>query len=223
MNPVRLQIIRDGTVSPPRLSHALPVALHNIVPEGSYSDFCNKINSLLCLAAADNKIRANSSIWLKCGIACLSLGISVCLIGAIWYMDKLSNSMLFFYMGITVLIASYIHEATIRVWIESATGVTTASRILREIREECDTMSNRTPHASFHVVLSTFGTTAIRNKQLHVNPIACIAVNLSGIGFEIARTNVGAISTEIHDAIRINTATITTSPVTNDYQPLHIV
>ena len=84
-------------------------------------------------------------------------------------------------------------------------------------------MSNRTPRASFHVVLSTFGRTTIRNKQLHVNPIACIAVNLSAIGFEIARTNVGAISTEIDDASRINTVISTTSPVTNDYQPLHIV
>ena len=210
--------------TPPRLSRVLPAVLYNIVPDNSYTDFCNKIDSLLILAAADYKIRAYRSTWSNYGYLFWLFWFLVCYIVFIHSMfNDTSIPDRYFIIAATSVIICIIFTVTVRFWMKGSTGVTPATQTILEIREECEAMTNRTPHASFHVVLTALAT-ALRGRDLLVNPIAYIEVSVSVIGFELAKTNVGLLSTDIRDGNGNNTANIShpavnsTSPVTNNYQ-----
>ena len=228
MNAVRLELIKDNPKTPPRLSRVLPAVLYNIVPESSYIDFCNKIDSSLSIAAADHTIRAYRLLWSNGGIAIWSLwffGFFICVI--LLQDGKSAISDIYLYIMAASAVVCAIYMTAVRIWMNSPTGVTPAVVAIREIRDECEAMTNRTPHASFHVALTPIAK-AFRS-QMHSNPIACIEVSVSVIGFELARSNGGMQSSEISNtngntSVDVSHPAIsTTSPTSNEYQRLNIV
>ena len=231
MDPVKLDIFQDDAVTAPRLARVLPAVLYNIVTERSYIDFCNKIDLLLSTAEADYMIRANRLRWSNYGYLFWVLWFSGCYFGVMTRSsDTYTMSDLFFYISTASVVACIIFTAAMWIWMNCSTGVTPATTAIREIRDECEAMTNRTPHVSFHVVLTPLAT-ALRAQHSHANPITCIEVSVSPIGFELAKSNVGMISTENakrsasgnRPADMSHPAVSTKSPVTHDYQQLDIV
>jgi hypothetical protein len=229
MNPVRLDIIQDDAAAAPRLSRTLPAVLYNIVPESSYADFCNKIDPLLSLAADDYKIRARRNLWSNYGAIFWMVWFLICFIGSLSHsIDGSSVPDQYFYITVASFAVGLIYMVIMRIWMNTSTGVTPAAQTMQTIRDECAAMTKRTPHASFHVVLTPLAT-ALRAHHLHANPIACIEVSVSVIGFELARANGGMTNMEMHHANGTKTADTshpavsTTSPVTSDYLPMNIV
>ena len=222
MNPVRLEIVQDDPVSAPRLSRVLPALLYNVVSESSYFDFCDKIDSLLCIAAVDYKCRANRLLW-------WNLGMLFCwiLILTMYVLSSLAGKY-YTLIAIIVIMICIIYLVTIRIWMNCPTGAAPATETMKEIRAECEAMTNRTPHASFHIVLTPFAT-SLRAHHLYTNPILFIEVSVSVVGFEIARMKAGLPSIAAKNNSGSNTNSVpppalhTTSTVTNDYQQLDIV
>ena len=223
-SPIRLEIIEDNAVTAPRLSRVLPAILYNVVAESSYLDFCDKIDPLLSLAAMDYKCRAKRLLWWNLGFTFWVVVFFGCYFATLL---ELSKSDLFHYLTCIFAIVGISYLVIIRIWMNCPTGTTPATETMKEIRAECEAMTHRTPHASFHVVLSPLAT-AVRVHHLYANPIQFIEVSLSVVGIELARTT-GLPRSEAHNTSGINTlsatppAVLAASTVTNDYQQLGIV
>jgi hypothetical protein len=142
--------------------------------------------------------------------------------------SRLHDWALFYYTAYILTIVSIIYLVTIRIWMNCPTGTTPATETMKEIRAECEAMTKRTPHASFHVVLSPLAT-ALRGHHLYANPIAFIEVSVSVVGFELARMKAGLPRSEAFNTRGSKNSSVpppalqTTSAVTNDYQQLGIV
>lgn len=232
MNSIKLEIIEDDAAKAPRLSRVLPAVLYNIVTERSYIEFCDKIDALLAIAAVDWKCRANRLAWSNYGVFFWTLWfVGFFMMNTRYLFDDDSGNTppkLYYILLLSSFAVCVGYFVVIRIWMVQPTGAPPAAETMQEIRAECEAMTKRTPHASFHVVLSPLAT-ALRGHSFARNTISCIEVSVSVDGFELAKTNNGVRSTEAHNNSEIKTsdaprsAIHATSVVSNDYQQLHIV
>ena len=220
MNPVRLEIIQDDPTAAPRLSRIMPAVINRYVPEWSFIEFCDNIDTLLIAAATDYRCRANRSSWWNNGVT-IWVGWFLGLILSGSSDDAFPDT--FLVVSIVVCILSLV---TIRIWMNCSTGVKPAAETLSDIRLECEAMSKRTTCASFHLATSPLRMIHFQ-QYLNKIPIEYIAVSVSDTGFELIRdmsermkendtvTNTG--SGVPHSADH------TKSAVTSDYRQLDMV
>jgi hypothetical protein len=205
MKPIRLDVFQDDAMAAPQLSRVLPAALYNYVPETSYIEFCNKINELLSLVAADCKCREYRLRWWRYGSLFWLYWFFALLLSVLSESGVNSVRRLLFIVSITMFPVSMI---IIWEWLISPTGVAPAADTVLKIREECEEMTNRTPYASFNLVTSQLHTTSVGG--LYKNPIERIEVSLSASGLDVGKAS-------SHPTVN------TTSAVTSDYHPLEVV
>ena len=219
INPVRLEIVQDDHVTAPRLSRVRPALLYDIVAETSYIDFCTTIDALLSRMAVDYRCHAKRLLWWNLGMAFWIVVLCGFYFAALLQL----KSVLFYYSAYTCFILSIMYMVTVRIWMNCPTGTIPATETMKEIRAECEVMTNRTPHASFHVVLTPFATTLRGHHHLYANPIGFIEVSVSVVGFELAKAKAGLTPSAAPNTNENNKGNVslpalhTTSTVTSDY------
>lgn len=207
MSSARLEVITDDATVAPRMSRALPAALYGIVDATSYQAFCVKLDELFELLYAEQRRRKKRFWWMY---------------GAIymWFMYFIIFAPIFFNTydgdsaasGLVPLCLCVIHICTVWACTARPAGVKTDAETMRDIRLECEEMTNRTPFVSFHVVLMPVPTVA-RGAWLQMNTVDHIAVSISASASATgAATVVSAVMADAHGG-KVDSATDNQEPV----------
>jgi hypothetical protein len=172
MSSARLEIIRDEPSIPPRLSRALPAALYGIVDASVFQAFCDKLDGLFDQLDSEQRRRKKRFWWMYgtiyiwfiffCFFAPIAFGSYSSPVGA----------------ALVALCLCVIHIVTVLAFTARPAGVKTDTEVMREIRLECDDMTNRNPYVSFQVVLMPISTAA-RGAWLQMNTVDHIAVSIA--------------------------------------------
>ena len=171
MSSARLEVITDDAAIAPRMSSAFPAALYGIVNATAYQAFCVKLDELFELLYAEQRRRMKRFWWMYGAII-------------MWLMCFITFTPTSYDNGesaASVLVAlclCVIHICTVWVCTARPAGVRTDAETMRDIRMECEDMTNRTPFVSFHVVLMPIPTVA-RGAWLQMNTVDHIAVSIS--------------------------------------------
>ena len=199
MSSARLEIVTDESNVAPRMSRALPAALYGIVNAAVFQAFCDKLDELFDQLYAEQRRRKKRFWWMYGAIY-------------IWFMYFVVFAPIFFTNpdrdhsdGSSVasvlvpFIVCAIHIGTVWVCTARPAGVKTDAQVMREIRSECDEMTNRSPFVSFQVVLMPIPTAA-RGAWLQMNTVDHIAVSISASASATgAATAVSAIMADTTD------------------------
>jgi hypothetical protein len=174
MSSARLEVFTDEPNVAPRISRTLPAALYGIVDAAAFQAFCDKLDGLFDQLDAEQR-RRKKRFWRMYGSI------------YIWFMYFFVFAPIFFSASsgsspaVPVLIPMCIcaiHICTVWVLTARPAGVKTDAEVMREIRLECEEMTNRTPYVSFQVVLMPVPTAA-RGQWLQMNTVDHIAVSIA--------------------------------------------
>ena len=192
MSSARLEVIIDEPAIAPRMSRALPAALYGIVNATAFQSFCDKLDALFDQLYTEQRRRKRRFWWMYGSIYA-------------WLMYYIISSPMFFfdspsdtYVFVSLFLCA-IHICTVWVFTARSAGVKTDDEVMREIRLECDEMTNRTPFVSFQVVMMPIPTAA-RGAWLQMNTIDHVAVSISASASATgAATAVSTIIADSHD------------------------
>ena len=192
MSSARLEVIIDEPAIAPRMSRALPAALYGIVNATAFQSFCDKLDALFDQLYTEQRRRKRRFWWMYGSIYA-------------WLMYYFISSPMFFfdspsdtYVFVSLFLCA-IHICTVWVFTARPAGVKTDDEVMREIRLECDEMTNRTPFVSFQVVMMPIPTAA-RGAWLQMNTIDHVAVSISASASATgAATAVSTIIADSHD------------------------
>ena len=194
MSSARLEIVTDDPALAPQMSRALPAALYGIVNATAFQSFCDKLDALFDQLYTEQRRRKKRFWWMYGAIY-------------IWFMYFFVFAPIFFsssgsssdtYVFVPLFLCA-IHICTVWVFTARSAGVKTDGEIMREIRLECDEMTNRTPFVSFQVVMMPIPTAA-RGAWLQMNTIDHVAVSISASASATgAATAVSTIIADSHD------------------------
>jgi hypothetical protein len=195
MSSARLEVITDDATIAPRMSRALPAALYGIVDAAAYQSFCVKLDELFELLYAEQRRRKKRFWWMY---------------GAIymWVLYFIIFTPIFFTSyddgdstasGWVPLCLCVIHICTVLVFTARPAGVKTDAETIRDIRLECEEMTNNTPFVSFHLVLMPVRMGA-RCAWLEINTVDHITVSISASASATSSaTVVSAVMADAHD------------------------
>ena len=206
MSSARLEVITDEPSVAPRMSRALPAALYGIVDATTFQTFCDKLDGLFDQLDAEQRRRKKRFWWMY---------------GAIyfWFMyffvfvplSSIPDSTPVFSVFVPLSLCA-IHICTVWGYTARPEGAKTDAEVMREIRLECDEMTNRTPFVSFQVVLMPIPTAA-RGAWLQMNTVDHIAVSLAASASATgSATAVSAVMADAHGG-KVDVASDNQEPV----------
>ena len=194
MSSARLEVIADDPAVAPRLSRSLPAALYGIVPTTAFQSFCDKLDGLFDELDAEQRRRKKRFWWMYGAIYLWFMYFFIFHPIYISVADGAPETLYF------SLLLCALHIGTVWVCTARPAGAKTDSEVMRDIRSECDEMTNRTPFVSFQVVLMPVPTAA-RGAWLQMNTVDHIAVSISASASASgAASAVSAVMAEAHDA-----------------------
>lgn len=207
MSSARLEVITDDANVTPRMSRALPAALEEVVDAAAYQAYCDRMDVLLVRLYTEQR-RLQKRFWWMYGAIMFWL---VCYSFAFGIFPTSDFS-------ITLLVASAIGAALLGaiccflIWrcTSRPTGMKTQAEIMRDIRLECEEMTNHTPFVSFQAVFMLLprGACGPRDNSswIKLNTVDHIAVSISASASVVGATNVGSTVTsddvdgKVHEA-----------------------
>lgn len=212
MSSARLEVITDEPSVAPRMSRALPAALYGIVNAAAFQAFCDKLDGLFDQLDAEQRRRKKRFWWMYGAIYIWIMYFFV--FAPIFFTSPgFDDSDSFPVASVFVpLLVCAIHIGTVWGYTARPAGVKTDVEVMREIRLECDEMTNRTPFVSFQVVLMPIPTAA-RGAWLQMNTVDHIAVSISASASATgAATAVSAVMADAHDG-KVDVAADNQEPV----------
>lgn len=186
MSSARLEVINDDPTVAPRMSRSLPAALYGIVNVADYEAFCNKLDELFDALDSEYRRRKKRFWWMYGGIYA-------------WFMYFIVFAQIFDYQYTMLsFFLCAIHISTVLMCTARPTGVKPDKETMRDIRTECEAMTNRTPYVSFHVVLMSTPAAA-RGAWLQMNTIDHIGVSIAGNATAAVSASAGAVNSIMVD------------------------
>jgi hypothetical protein len=174
MSSTRLEVFTDDPNAAPRISRTIPAALYGIVHATPFRTFCDKLDGLLDQLDAEQRRRRKRFWWMYRSIYIWFLYFVVF---APIFFTKVSDSFPIVPLLVSLCIC-VIQLCTVWGFTERRAGVKTDAEVMREIRLECEEMTNRTPYASFQVVVKSVAIVA-RGWWLKMSTVDHIAVSIS--------------------------------------------
>jgi hypothetical protein len=186
MSSARLEVINDDPSVAPRMSRTLPAALNDIVAANAYEEFCIKMDELF--ESLDSEYRRRKKrFWYMYGAIYF------------WVMFFIIAGINLEEYALFALMFCAVHIGTVWFFTERPAGVKSDKESMRDIRLECDKMTNRIPFVSFHVVLMAIPA-ASRGAWLQMNTIDHIAVSISPSASATGTASAAAVSAVVNNA-----------------------
>ena len=191
MSSARLEVITDDPTVAPRLSRSVPAALDGIVSTVAFRSFCEKLDGLFDELDAEQR-RRKKRVWWMYGT------IYFWVVYLLVIVPTNADS------SITMLVSlclCALHISTVWTCTARPAGAKADSATLRDIRLECDEMTNRTPFVSFQAVLMPVPISGRISAWLQMNTVDHIVVSVSASASASgAATAVSAVMADAHDA-----------------------
>ena len=196
MSSARLEVITDDPAVTPRLSRSLPAALYGIVPTGAFQLFCDKLDGLFDGLDAEQRRRKRRFWWMY---GAINIWLNYFMFFILITMSPTITPALSIQVLSVVLCA--LHFGTVWACTARPAGAKTEGETMRDIRLECDEMTNRTPFVSFQIVLMPVPTIN-RGVWLQMTTVDHVAVSISASASAsgAATTAVSAIAADAHCA-----------------------
>ena len=188
------------------MSRALPAALYGMVNATAFEEFCDKLDELFDQLYAEQR-RCKKRFWWMYGSIRIWILLFIIFTPAAISLPGNELSVIF-----PILICA-IQIGTVWGFTARPAGVKSEGEVMREIRLECDKMTNRTPFVSFQVVFMPISTAA-RGAWLQMNTVDHIAVSIAASASATgAATAVSVVEVaDDHDG-KIDVATTNQEPV----------
>jgi hypothetical protein len=172
MSAARLEIIKDDD-EPIQICRSMPAALEGLVSRKGFCDFCDKLDDSLQLLDQAHT-RCKKRIWWKW--VSLYLWIFFFSFGLTSYV-QVFDSILLYVLGYLFLLCVILSSIDYFVNWDVPRDALSEKQLMRKLRRDCEDMTLRTPHVSFHIVLQP--VPPFQLKFLALDVVDHIAVSLA--------------------------------------------
>jgi hypothetical protein len=137
-----------------RMSRTLPIALHGILNDGTFQDFCTTIDTLLDCFEMERRRKMWQRYWLIGSIAIHLFLVPFVFRILVLYFNPFQGMIIPLEYILTAVCVVLAYVAIVKYCTARPSNAKSVTEAMEAIRHECELLTNSTPEVSFHLIRS---------------------------------------------------------------------